>query len=133
MEERIIEALEEDYGVEDLYDVNLYYDSSDMNQETISVTAEILKTKSDRVYDRKEIYLKRDCEGVEVYGGWEIDEQVAKDHVLKNMNLAMQDESAWRAEVIGKKSDWNGSYGVWEILFTIDRNRCGEEAVDFLV
>ena len=71
MEERIIEALEEDYGVENLYDVNLYYDASEMNQETISVTAEILKTKSDRVYDRKEINLKRGDE--EVYGGWEIE------------------------------------------------------------
>ena len=32
----------------------------------------------------------------------------------------MQDESAWRAEVIGKKSDWNGSYGVREILIYKD-------------
>ena len=120
MEERIIEALEDDYGVENLYDVNLYYDSSDMNQETISVTAEILKTKSDRVYDRKEIYLKRGHDDAEFYGGWEIDEQIVKDHVLKNMNLAMQDESAWRAEVIGKKSDWNGNYGVREILIYKD-------------
>lgn len=72
MEQRIIYALENFYGVESLYDVNVYYDFSHMNQENIVVNAEILKTESDRVYDRKEISLKRVPDNVGTYGGWEI-------------------------------------------------------------
>lgn len=72
MEQRIIYALEDFYGVESLYDVNVYYDSSHMNQENIVVNAEILKTESDRVYDRKEISLKRVPDDIGLYGGWEI-------------------------------------------------------------
>lgn len=72
MEQRIIYALEDFYGVESLYDVNVSYDSFHMNQENIVVTAEILKTESDRVYDRKEISLKRVPNNVGTYGGWEI-------------------------------------------------------------
>ena len=90
MEERIIEALEEDYGVESLYDVDLYYDASEMNQETISVTAEILKTKSDRVYDRKEINLKRGDE--EVYGGWEVEGILSKSPRMQKTMISFMVE-----------------------------------------
>ena len=52
-------ALQDLYGVLELYYVNVRYDSSKMNQDSMIITAEILPQETDSSYDYAEIHLKR--------------------------------------------------------------------------
>ena len=59
LDEQVMYALQDLYGVLELYYVNVRYDSSKMNQDSMIITAEILPQETDSSYDYAEIHLKR--------------------------------------------------------------------------
>lgn len=73
LEEQVTYALQELYHVPKLHYVNVRYDSSEMNRDTIVITAEILPKETDSSFDYAEIHLKRDREPYSV-SGWNIED-----------------------------------------------------------
>ena len=73
LEEQVTYALQELYHVPKLHYVNVRYDSSEMNRDTIVITAEILPKETDSSFDYAEIHLKRDREPYYV-SGWDIED-----------------------------------------------------------
>ena len=75
LEEQVEGDLSQFYGM-NLYDVNVHYDASKMNQETMTISAEVLKTEADRNYEDVEIQLKRAKDSY--VSGWEIEGILSK-------------------------------------------------------
>ena len=75
LEEQVEGDLSQFYGM-NLYDVNVHYDASKMNQETMVISAEVLKTEADRNYEDMEIQLKRAKDSS--VSGWEIEGILSK-------------------------------------------------------
>lgn len=72
LDEQVYFSLLELYDVAELYYVNVRYDSSKMNADSLVITAEILPQKTDFSYDYAEIHLKR--AHINSVSGWEIEE-----------------------------------------------------------
>lgn len=75
LEEQVEDELSNFYG-RNPYDVNVYYDSSKMNQESMVISAEVLKMESDRSYENVEIQLKRAKDSY--VNGWSIEGILSK-------------------------------------------------------
>ncbi len=75
LEEQVEGDLSQFYGM-NLYDVNVHYDASKMNQETMTISAEVLKTEADRNYEDVEIQLKQAKDSY--VSGWEIEGILSK-------------------------------------------------------
>lgn len=75
LEEQIEHELSRVYG-RNLYDVNVHYDASKMNQEDIVINAKVLKMEADRSYEDVEIQLKRAKDSY--VSGWEIEGILSK-------------------------------------------------------
>ena len=85
LEEQVESDLSQFYG-RNLYDVNVNYDSSKMNQEVIVIGAEVLKTETDSGYEDVEIQLKRERDSY--VSGWEIEGIESKSPRTKKTTIS---------------------------------------------
>lgn len=89
LEEQVEADLSQFYGM-NLYDINVYYDSSKMNQEAIVISAKVLKMEADRSYEDVEIQLKRAKESY--VSGWEIEGILSKSPRMKKTTISFMVE-----------------------------------------
>ncbi len=108
LDEQVKSELSRIYG-RNLYDVNVNYDSSKMNQENMVISAEVLKTEADRSYEDVEIQLKRAKDSY--ISGWEI----SGDHVLKEINAVVEGNRTLTIKAIGKKREDMDLWGLCQI------------------
>lgn len=103
LDEQVEFALQEFYGVSELYYVNVQYDSAKMNQETMTITAEIMPKWTDSRFDYAEIHIRRSEEPSST-SGWDIEDINidAASNAEKIISESESNEGIVQDEVYGK-------------------------------